>query len=327
MPRQRALHGMEDELVDRARIAETHFDFRRMHVHIDAFRRQIEKQHIRRIAVAVQHVFVSGAHGVRQQLVAHEAAIDEEILLVGAAAARGRQAGAAVDGQRPGRFVERQMGRGKGLAQDLGDARGRIAGVPVFDRAAVMQHRNRHVRPRQRGAANHLEAMAEFGLLALQEFAARGRVEVQLAHFDRRALGAGRRAQHAGLRVDAHGMRRVGGAARDEHLRHRRNRRQRLAAKPERADRFEFGERADLAGRVAHQREREFGFGDAAAVVGDRDAFDAAFVEQDAQRLRAGVERVLQQFLNDRGRPFDHLAGGNLADQQVGKGLDGPQRA
>jgi hypothetical protein len=54
---------------------------------------------------------------------------------------------------------------------------------------------------------------------------------------------------------------------------------------PRRGDRFQLGERADLAGRVTHQRERKFVFGDAAAVVGDRDAFDAAFVEQDAQRL------------------------------------------
>ncbi len=102
MPRQRALHGMEHELVNRARIAKPHFDLRRMHVHIDRFRRQIEKQHIRRITVAMQHVFVRGAHRVREQLVAHEAAIDEEILLVGAAAARGRQARAAIDGQRSG---------------------------------------------------------------------------------------------------------------------------------------------------------------------------------------------------------------------------------
>jgi hypothetical protein len=76
---------------------------------------------------------------------------------------------------------------------------------------------------------------------------------------------------------------------------------------------------------VAHQGKREFGLGDAATVVGDRDTFDPALVEQDPQRLRAGVQRVLQQLLNDRGRPFDHLAGGDLADQQVGQGLDGPQ--
>ena len=97
MPCQRPLHGVEDELVDRARIAETDFDFRRVHVHIDALRGQVEKQHIRRVAIAVQHVFVSGAYGVRQQLVAYEAAVDVKVLAVCARLGSGRQADEAVE--------------------------------------------------------------------------------------------------------------------------------------------------------------------------------------------------------------------------------------
>jgi len=46
----------------------------------------------------------------------------------------------------------------------------------------------------------------------------------------------------------------------------------------------------------------------------------------DAQALRARVEGVLHQLLDDRGRALHHLAGGDLADEQVGEGLDGGHR-
>ena len=52
---------------------------------------------------------------------------------------------------------------------------------------------------------------------------------------------------------------------------------------------------------------------DAAAVVGDRDALDAAFLEPHGDLRGAGVERVFQQFLDHGRRALDHLAGGDLA--------------
>lgn len=325
--RERPLDRVEHVLVDRARIAEPHFDLRRMHVHVDGFGRQIEEQHVRRIAVAVQHVLVGRAHRVRQQLVAHEAAVHEEILLVGAPAARGRQAGAAVDGERAGLLVERQVRGREAVAEDLRDALRGLGRIPVLDGLAVVQHRDRDVRPRERRAADHFQAVAEFGLLALQELAPRGRVEVQLSHLDRRADRAGGGRQHARLRIDLHRMHGIGRPARDRHLGDRRDRRERFTAKTQRRDRLELLERADLAGRMAHQRERQFVGRNPAAVVGDRDALDAAFFQHDAQRRRAGVHRVFEQLLDDRRRAFDDLAGGDLADQLVGQGLDRAQRA
>ena len=38
-----------------------------------------------------------------------------------------------------------------------------------------------------------------------------------------------------------------------------------------------------------------------------------------SMRARAGVERVLDQFLDDGSRPLDHLAGGDLVDEVVGR--------
>jgi hypothetical protein len=47
---------------------------------------ELEKQHVGRVAVAVQDVGVGLAHGMGEQLVAHEAAIDEEVLGIAAGA-------------------------------------------------------------------------------------------------------------------------------------------------------------------------------------------------------------------------------------------------
>ena len=76
------------------RIAEAHFGLRRMHVHIDIRRRQIEKQRHDRMAVARQQILIGAAHRADDQLVLHRAAIDEQVLMLARAAMRtsaGRQ--------------------------------------------------------------------------------------------------------------------------------------------------------------------------------------------------------------------------------------------
>jgi hypothetical protein len=55
----------------------------------------------------------------------------------------------------------------------------------------------------------------------------------------------------------------------------------------------------------------------------DLDALCAALVERDGDRARAGVEAVLEQLLQHRCRPLDHLAGGDLADEQLGQDANG----
>ncbi len=74
---------------------------------------------------------------------------------------------------------------------------------------------------------------------------------------------------------------------------------------------------------MAGQRQRELVLGDAAAVVGNADELDAAFLEMHLDRLAAGIEAVFEQFLENGGGSFDHFASGNLADQQVREAGDG----
>jgi hypothetical protein len=78
-------------------------------------------------------------------------------------------------------------------------------------------------------------------------------------------------------------------------------------------------EAGDLAGGVALEGQRQLVLGDAAAVVGHPDAPHAALFELHVDGRRAGVHGVFEHFLEHRGGPFDHLAGGDLVDEVVGR--------
>ena len=143
----------------------------------------------------------------------------------------------------------------------------------------------------------------------------------QVAHLDGRA-GRMRRGLRlaAGVlpRVDRHRARaRRRGREVSAELRHRGDGRQRLAAETERGDPLQVVERGDLAGGVARERERQFLGRDAAAVVAHAQQADAAALDVDLDAARAGIQRVLDQFLDHGRRALDHLAGGDLVDERV----------
>ena len=117
-------------------------------------------------------------------------------------------------------------------------------------------------------------------------------------------------------------MRLAGVARGDGEPRHRADRRQRLAAKAERADAQQIVV-VEFRGGVAIHRQRQIGVRHAAAVVGDADAPPPAAVGENVDRRGAGVERVLDQFLDDAGRPLDHFAGGDAVDDGFGELANG----
>ncbi len=60
----------------------------------------------------------------------------------------------------------------------------------------------------------------------------------------------------------------------------------------------------------------------AASVVGNLDEFLSARLHADLDPGRARVERVLKHLFDHRGRPFHHLAGGDLVGNVFGKNVD-----
>ncbi len=77
---------------------------------------------------------------------------------------------------------------------------------------------------------------------------------------------------------------------------------------------------------MARQGQRHFLGRNAAAVVADGDALDAALVELDRDLGSAGIECVFQQFLDHGSRALDDFTGGDLGNELVGKWLDGASR-
>ena len=74
---------------------------------------------------------------------------------------------------------------------------------------------------------------------------------------------------------------------------------------------------------MALDGEHQIGLAHALAVVGDADEAAAAAVGEHVDAARAGIERVLDQFLDHARRTLDHLAGGDAVDDGFRKLADG----
>ncbi len=226
-------------------------------------------------------------------------------------------------------MFDREALRDELLAEHIGDAARAIVVVAHrFQHAhglAVVAEPELDRRMRERDRLDELVDVAELGALGAQELAPRGHVVEEIAHVDLRAARVLRRrrsARLAAVDLDAPRVVGVGEPRSQREARHRCDRRQRLAAKAERADAFEILERGDLARRMRGDRERKVIRLDAGAVVAHADQPRAAGFDIDLDAPSAGIEAVLDELLDDRRRPFDDLAGGDLVDELGGQLTD-----
>ena len=83
----------------------------------------------------------------------------------------------------------------------------------------------------------------------------------------------------------------------------------------------------DLARRVPLERQPRIVRLHPLAVVLDADLLLAAELDVNRQAPRAGVDGVLDQLLDDRGRALDDLAGGNLVGEVGGRRVILPMSA
>ncbi len=195
-------------------------------------------------------------------------------------------------------------------------------GTPLPDEFAVVPDRKADPRAHQRVPSYRLQTVRKLRRVGLQELSARRCAEKQLAHLDRGADVARDRLHLAAAGVQPMRAGRARGARRNRELGNRSNRGQCLSAKPHGGDRFEIGQRGDLAGRVALQRERQLFARDAAPVVGHRQRPHAAGAEPHRDLLRACVQRIVQQLAQHRRGPLDHFTRSDLPDQLFGQRPD-----
>src|SRR5262249_4755724 len=106
------------------------------------------------------------------------------------------------------------------------------------------------------------------------------------------------------------------------HLGDGTDRRQALAAESQGADGEQFAGVAQFAGGVGGEGQRQVVGLDAAAVIDDAEEVEAALADLDVESTGAGVDAVLEQFLEHAGGPLDDLARGDLSDDVIGQDLD-----
>jgi len=167
--------------------------------------------------------------------------------------------------------------------------------------------------------------MCKLGAFGTQEFASRRHVVKQIAHFHRGALRMRLRchlAQCAAVDAQLRTVLRIARARHQPKATDRGHRRQCFAAKAQRGHRFQIINRRNFAGGMPADRQRQLLGGDAATIIADADQADPAFFQINVDTLRAGIQRVFNQFLDHRGGAFNDFACGNLVDEDFGELTD-----
>ena len=328
---------MAHGLVHLAAVAKAHFDLGGVHVHVHAGGVDLDIQRVDGLLVAVQHVFIRGAGGVGEHLVAHKAAVDVAVLVVGPRTGGVGQACAAGDRDRPDAVLHGDRLGDEVLAQHVRQAAGqcvlRVAfaghkgGAPLLHQLALVPDGKAHIGPRQRVAAHGFNAVRQLGRIGLQELAPGGGGEEQLLHLHRRALAARGGAQLAAAGVQQKGTGLCGRAREQGHLRHRADGRQRLAPKAHGGHGFQVVQVGDFAGGMAAQCHGQLFGRNAQAVVFHRNQAHATGQQPHGDLRGPRVQRVVHQLAHHRGGALYHFASGNLADEFVGQVADRAARA
>ena len=302
-----------DNFADLPVLAKTHLALGRVHIDIDAVRRQRDKQEHRRVAAFHHHAVVSVADGEVNAAGSDRPPVDEGALI---AARRARQPGAR--GETGDLYVvvgmvDRHHG-GNGFATEQhGRARAQVAAALNGQDSAVVEGQiETYLRV---GERQQLHDLLDVRLLrgdTAEELLARRQIEEEVAYLHGRT---GSTAGRADVLDDAAGGIDLGALVGIVRARaqlepgHRGDAGQRLAAKTEGADVADICALANLAGRMRFQAHERVFRVHAAAVVDDAHQRAAAAVDLDRQAGGAGIESVFDQLLDDRGRAFDNLTG------------------
>ena len=162
----------------------------------------------------------------------------------------------------------------------------------------------------QRVASDQIGDPASLGVLRLEELATGRDVVEQIVHTHDGPAGGPDRLHRSDLprfdndtRPDLF----AGGPRYELQPAYSPDRGQGLAAEAEACDRHQVVDGLQLGGRIASNRQRDFLRRDSRTVIGHLDKAATALFDANLDGPSTGVERVLDQLLDDRGRPLDDL--------------------
>ena len=169
-----------------------------MHIHINARRVELEKQHKSRVTTMKQHIAIGLPNSMGDQFVADHTTVHKEILQICLAPGKGRFRHPAPEPERARLALDRHRVLGELLAANGRDAS--IALTVALCRTqlqcllAVVLEGKRHIRSGQGLSFNDLVDMAKLGFLGAQKLSPCGRVVKQITHLEGSAAGVRRRA-------------------------------------------------------------------------------------------------------------------------------------
>ena len=329
--RQRMTQRRDDQPAHEAGVAEPDLGLGRVHVHVHHHRVTVDEQRRRRVPVAGEHVGIGRPQGTDQQLVAHRAAVDEQVLRHRRPARIGRQ------GRQPAQVnpVAHRVDPERVVHEiaphdpakppvqrppEIPAFRVRAQHHPPVTAARQVAQGEAHEGLRHRQPLDHIGDRLRLRPVGAQELQPRGRRVKEIAEFDHRACAQCCRAHRA---LSSAGHRDAGRiaprvAARQGQPPHRPERGQRLPPEAEAVD-VQQVRPVDLGRGMPGERGRQVRRRDAMPVSGDAQQGATAVGKGDLDPPRACVERVLHQFLDRRCGPLHDLARRDPVDRRFGK--------
>ena len=180
---------MPHELMHRAAVPESNLGLRRMDVDVDDARLDREPQRISRLPLVMQHVAIRLAQCMGEHTVAHEAAVDEQVLRVTGAGGIRRSHHPSRERKSRAVLVDIRCLRREFVSKQRVDARPSALREQAVAHTRVVLHRKSGVRMRKCDPPEGFFAMPELGCIGAQELSPRRGVEVQLLHRHRGAAG------------------------------------------------------------------------------------------------------------------------------------------
>lgn len=162
--------------------------------------------------------------------------------------------------------------------------------------------------------------MPKLGAFGAQELATRRNIVKKISNLDERSTRLRRRCDRRNLSAfDANlrALRRPKGTRRDTQPCDRTDRGKRLTSKAQAADGRQIIEVSDFARGVALHGKRKFGSGNTVTIIENSNEARSARFDIDINRVSSGIERVLDEFFDERGRPLDHFARSDLIDERT----------
>ena len=347
---QLVAQGVAHKIMQPAGLAETNLGLRRVHVHVDLFRRHVDKQQHDRKGRGREDIAIGLADRMHQQAVAHQAAIDEAVDRVAVQFLQFRLGGESGNTQPAGRRSlvvrgppprrrfrktgARQLDFGRQrqqlvqsvLAENLKNALRRL-----LDRGRDQQGMGGRVqlevlvRVGQRVMSNQGGYVSQLRVFRLEEFSPRRGIKEQVAHRERGARGRARLfAQQQLAPGNFHPCARgfFPGAGDQLYPGNGRDRGQGFSAKAQGGNREQIVARAQLGGSVPFERQQRIIAHHAAAIIGNAYELASSALHADHDAGGAGVEGILQQLFDHRRRPVNYFAGRDLIGHLVGQYVD-----